>query len=354
MSDLKEVLLGKIAAGGPVTVADYMGECLLHPKHGYYTTRTPFGAAGDFTTAPEISQMFGELLGLCLAQTWIDQGRPDGFSLAELGPGRGTLMADILRVTKMVPGFHDAMDVVLLEASPALRETQKEQLTGYDVTWIDAIDELAQQPLFLIANEFIDALPVRQFSRDGAGWREHMITDKGDKLAMALAGAVPVAALEQRISDTKSGDTVEIRPMVVGFVQPVAARIAAHGGAAIFIDYGDWRSLGDTFQAVKDHKAVSPLAEPGQADLTAHVDFEALSQAADTVSVTSMTLQRDLLNRLGIETRAQQLGAGLEGDELEAHDEALRRLTHPQEMGKLFKAIALFQNGAPPPPGFET
>lgn len=354
MSELTKILLRRIAATGPMTLADYMHECLLHPEHGYYTTRAPFGEAGDFTTAPEISQMFGELLGLCLAQSWMDQGAPGRFVLAELGPGRGTLMADILRATANVAGFHAAMDVVLLEASPALRERQREKLTEFRVSWIDGIDELPQVPLFLVANEFFDALPIRQFSRDDQGWREHMIAGADGKLSIGLSGPTPIASLEYRISDTKPGDTVETRPMAAGFVQVVAERIAAFGGVAVIVDYGDWRSLGDTFQAVKHHNPVSPLAEPGQADLTAHVDFEALSMAAAGVSVSNMVPQGDLLNRLGIELRAGQLAAGLAGDQLRSHEDAHRRLTHPLEMGKLFKAIALYQNGAALPPGFET
>ncbi len=354
MTKLNDILLRRIAAAGPMGVAEYMAECLLHPEHGYYTSRPAFGEAGDFITAPEISQMFGELIGLCLAQAWIDQGRPEAFVLAELGPGRGTLMADVLRVTKMVPGFHDGLEIILFEASPALRRKQLEILAGYDVNWIENLDALPEKPVFLLANEFFDALPIRQFSRDDDGWREHLITDRGGKISMGLSDVAPVAELAHRLDDTKPGDTVEIRPMAAGIVQQVAARIAEFGGMALIVDYGDWRSLGDTFQAVKDHKPVSPLAKPGLADLTAHVDFEALSQAAEAVTVTPLTRQSDFLNRLGIQTRAQQLGANLQGDPLEAHEEAYRRLTHPLEMGKLFKAVALYPQGATPPPGFET
>jgi len=354
MSALTDILIQRITATGPISVADYMNECLLHPEHGYYTTRDPFGQAGDFTTAPEISQMFGELLGLCLAQCWLDQSQPDPFTLAELGPGRGTLMADILRATKMVPGFHAAMQVVLLEASPALRRKQAEMLGGYDVRWIASIDELPQMPLYLIANEFFDALPIRQFSRDEKGWREHLISAGDGKLSMGLSDAAPIALLEHRLADTKPGDTVEVRAMASGFVQVIAARIAEHGGAAVFIDYGEQKSLGDTFQAVQNHKPVSPLSQPGQADLTAHVDFGALISEAGAVQSTTLTRQSDLLDRLGIATRSEKLAQNLEGDELEMHRDAHRRLTDPREMGTLFKAIALYQNGAKPPPGFET
>ena len=205
MNALAELLLRRINATGPISVADYMADCLLRPNHGYYTTRTPFGEAGDFTTAPEISQMFGELLGLSLAQHWLNTGQPDRFTLAELGPGRGTLMADILRATAKISGLHAAARIVLLEASPALRRKQRELLEGYEVTWIDTIEALPKTPLFLIANEFFDALPIRQFSRDDKGWREHQIADVGGKLSMGLSAPAPIAALEHRLADTKTG-----------------------------------------------------------------------------------------------------------------------------------------------------
>ncbi|MCB2104438.1 MAG: SAM-dependent methyltransferase, partial [Rhodobacteraceae bacterium] len=174
MTPLARILTARIAADGPMSLADYMAECLLHPRHGYYATRDPLGVAGDFTTAPEISQMFGELLGLCLAQAWIDQARPARFVLAEIGPGRGTLMADILRAIRAVPAMADAADVHLIEASPALRARQRQTL-GDGVTWHDHIATLPDAPLFLVANEFFDALPIRQFTRHGAGWRERQI-----------------------------------------------------------------------------------------------------------------------------------------------------------------------------------
>ena len=183
---LRDILEARIAATGPITLAEYMAECLLHPTLGYYTTRDPFGVAGDFTTAPEISQMFGELLGLCVAQAWLDQGG-GAFVLAELGPGRGTLMADVLRATRGVPGFHGAMRVCLVEASPVLRARQGAVLAGYEVAWFDEVGGLPEGPLFLIANEFFDALPIRQFQREGAGWRERMV---GPGLRLGLS---PVA-----------------------------------------------------------------------------------------------------------------------------------------------------------------
>ena len=197
MTPLADLLIRRIEATGPITVADYMAECLLHPQHGYYSTRDPFGTAGDFTTAPEISQMFGELLGLCLAQAWLDQGAPTRFTLAELGPGRGTLMADVLRATKAVPGFHAAAQVVMVEASPTLRHVQAKTLSrqiDHGTRWVQAVGELPDQPLFLLANEFFDALPIQQFQRDGANWRQRMVGLRDGQLAFGLSD--PVSGLE--------------------------------------------------------------------------------------------------------------------------------------------------------------
>ena len=198
---LRDHLIARIRQNGPMSIADYMAECLLHPTYGYYTTRDPLGAQGDFVTAPEISQMFGELIGLCLAQAWIDQGKPDRFALAELGPGRGTLMADILRATKSVPGFHDAAQVVLLEASPVLRGLQAEALAGHEPDWIVQVGALPDLPLYLVANEFFDALPIRQFLRDGDGWRERLVGLKGDDLAFGLGARAAQPALTARLED---------------------------------------------------------------------------------------------------------------------------------------------------------
>ena len=212
MTPLAQVLAARIRAHGPMSLADYMAECLLHPVHGYYTTQNPFGTAGDFITAPEISQMFGELLGLCLAQAWVDQGAPDPFTLAELGPGRGTLMADILRATKCVPGFHAAMRVVLVEASPRLRAVQAQALQAFAPVWVGSLQDLPPHPLFVIANEFFDALPIRQFQRAGLGWRERLVGLTGDVLAFGLGPVVPIAGLKDRLDDTGEGQIIELCP----------------------------------------------------------------------------------------------------------------------------------------------
>lgn len=349
MTALADLLTSRIAKTGPITLADYMAECLLHPAHGYYASRDPFGTQGDFITAPEISQMFGELLGLCLAQTWMDQGQPDRFTLAEIGPGRGTLMADLLRATKGVAGFHAAAEVHLIEASPVLRAKQAEVVPH--ATWHSDISTLPDAPLYIVANEFFDALPIRQFTRDDGGWREHMVGVQDGALNLGLSAAAPIEALDHRLDDTTAGDIVELCPALSGITAQISQRITDHGGAALIIDYGDWRSLGDTFQALTAHKAVDPFIAPGDADLTAHVDFEAIANAAPPAQFTRLTTQGVFLERLGITQRAQSLAQRITGDALEQHIAAHRRLTHPSEMGEIFKVIGLHPNGTPPPAG---
>lgn len=353
MTELRAALLRQIRAQGPISLADYMAQCLLHPRHGYYATRDPLGRAGDFTTAPEISQMFGEVLGLQLAQVWMDQGAPNPFTLAELGPGRGTLMADMLRATSRVPGFHDALSLHLVEASAPLRAAQATRLAQYHPVWHDSADTLPDLPLYLIANEFFDALPIRQFLRQGDGWAERMVGAKGDALCFGLSPPAPLDALAHRLDDTGQGQIVETRAPAEPVMEAVSTRIMAHGGYALIVDYGDWRSRGDTMQALRAHRFDDPLAHPGAADLTAHVDFEALARAAHPLRATALTTQGALLDRLGITARAHALARGLSGESLADHLAAHRRLTHPDEMGHLFKALGLTHPHAPAPPGFD-
>lgn len=351
---LRDILIAQIHAQGPMRLDDYISACLLHPQHGYYTTATPFGTAGDFITAPEISQMFGELIGLALAQAWLDQGGPAPFTLTELGPGRGTLMADALRAASRVAGFVEAAEITLLEASPALRKVQAQTLEGHAPRWIDRISELPEQPTFLIANEFFDALPIRQFVREGAHWRERQVGVTDGRLTFGLGPAQPQPALAHRLDDTKDGDLIEDCPAAAPLLSTICDRIATHGGAALVFDYGDWRTLGDTLQAVQDHAPADPLDAPGQADLTAHVDFEALLQAVPPCTASRVTPQGVFLERLGITARAQALAKTLSGAALEAHVAAHRRLTHPQEMGNLFKTFGIVPTGAAMLPGLET
>jgi SAM-dependent MidA family methyltransferase len=342
----------QIAATGPMTLAEYMTLCLLHPQHGYYTRRDPIGRAGDFVTAPEVSQMFGEMIGLCLAQTWMDQGAPNPVALVELGPGRGTLMADILRATRAVPGFHAALQVHLVEASPVLQAAQAAELSDVAPLWHADVASLPDMPILLVANEFFDALPIRQFQRFDQGWRERVLGVHDDALGFGFADLTSLPALATRLADTETGNIVELCAPATAIAAEIGARIAAQGGAALIVDYGGWRSVGDTFQAVAGHAPTDPFAAPGAADLTAHVDFEALAQAAGC-PYSALTPQGVFLERLGITARANallaQADSGPDQDIATAH----RRLTHPEEMGSLFKTLALYPNGAAPPPGLE-
>jgi SAM-dependent MidA family methyltransferase len=350
MTPLARLLAERIRETGPITVADYMAECLLHPVHGYYTTRDPFGTAGDFTTAPEISQMFGELLGLALAQSWLDRGSPTPFTLAELGPGRGTLMADILRATRGVPGFHAAAQVVLVEASPVLRQKQQKTISRGDdlgLRWIEAAGDLPEQPLFMVANEFFDALPIHQYQFVKGGWHERLIGLQDGALAFGLAEGTTLPGT-MAMRQHEEGMVIEENRIGRFMMRQVHHRLYHHGGVALVIDYGDWRSRGDTLQALRRHAFDDPLAHPGEADLTAHVDFEPLAENQHHFYTTQGTF----LTRLGIDARAERLAQSLTGERLESHRAAHRRLTDPSEMGSLFKVLAVTSAGAPPPPGF--
>ena len=351
MTPLHDIICQQIRRFGPISIADYMTLCLLHPEHGYYMRGDPFGATGDFITAPEISQMFGEMLGVAIATAWQDQGRPPAFVLGELGPGRGTLMADVLRVVANVPGFARAAEIWLVEASPALQNTQRETLQGQQVNWVRNIADLPDKPLFLLANEFFDALPVRQYIRAATGWQEQMIGLHQDRLAFGPSAPIPVEAL-QDLTEKPIGAVVETCAAAQALAGEISRKIAVNGGMFLTLDYGGWGSNGDTFQAVARHVKCDPLASPGMADLTAHVDFAALARAATGISVTEMVPQGVFLERLGITARAQALAQSLRGQALENHIAAHRRLTHPDEMGSLFKALAFHPADSPPPPGF--
>ncbi|MEE2943723.1 MAG: SAM-dependent methyltransferase [Pseudomonadota bacterium] len=347
---LKDILIERMRTIGPMRICDYMAECLMHPQFGYYATRDPFGEKGDFTTAPEMSQMFGELIGLSLAHAWMDQGSPDRIILAEIGPGRGTLMADLLRATNKVPGFHDALELHLVEASPALRAKQKELLG--DAIWHDSVHDLPEAPLFLVANEFFDALPIRQFTREGDVWRERLVGFENAHICFGLGAPSDQPMLRHRLEDTEDGQLVELCEAVQPIVHEIGTRIKRHGGAALIIDYGDWRSQGDTLQAIKGHEEVDVLDLPGDSDLTAHVDFELLC-ACTPSRFSRVTPQGVFLERLGITTRAQVLAELMEPVQIEQHVAAHRRLTHPDEMGNLFKVVAFYPDGETPPPGTE-
>jgi len=352
MTPLEEILIRQITRLGPISIADYMAQCLLHPHHGYYTTRDPLGAQGDFTTAPEISQMFGEMLALSLVQEWRAQGHPD-FILAELGPGRGTLMSDILRVIAQFPDMAGTAEIWLVEASPTLRKVQADTITHPRLHWADRIEDLPEAALFLVANEFFDALPIRQFVAAGGQWHERMVRVDEDRLGYAHVAGLPAGLGTDGSPAPADGAMLEIAPAAPAIAAEIARRIAAHGGAALITDYGHWGEHGDTLQSLRDHEKVDPLAFPGESDLTAHVDFRTLAEAATGVARSGLIPQGVFLERLGITQRAQDLATKLEGAARDAHIAAHRRLTHPAEMGSLFKGLALYPLGRPAPPGFD-
>jgi NADH dehydrogenase [ubiquinone] 1 alpha subcomplex assembly factor 7 len=353
---LKRDLRNLIATEGPLTVAHYMALCLGHPRHGYYTTRDPLGTGGDFTTAPEISQMFGELIGLWVVETWVAMGAPERLRLVELGPGRGTLMVDLLRAARLVPAFLAAVDVHLIETSPVLRARQQSalQAASVPVAWHEGVSDVPDGPAIVIANEFFDALPVRQFVRTGEGWRERLVgLDDQGELAFGLA-----AGLEPWLTAlAPPGAVLEWPEAALGVMQPLASRVARQGGAALVIDYGyKGPAFDDTLQAVRRHAFADPLAEPGEADLTAHVDFEKLDLAARAGGTRTFRLmtQGDFLRALSIEARTAALKARATPDQSADLNAALKRLTGEGEgdMGALFKVFAFAQPGLAILPGF--
>jgi NADH dehydrogenase [ubiquinone] 1 alpha subcomplex assembly factor 7 len=365
VSALAAHLHALIRNDGPITVARYMAEALGHPQLGYYATRDPFGREGDFITAPEISQMFGELIGLWCAEMWRRIGRPRPIRLVEFGPGRGTLMADALRaIGQAMPELRAALAVHLIETSPALRARQTARLRNVEAQWHDRWDEVPEGAVLAIANEFVDALPVHQLVRQGGRWRERLVglDDDGATLRFELSNDEPAAIaflpapLAAEAGALPDGSVVELRPDAHDFARALGARIAAEGGAALIVDYGHAASApGDTLQAVRAHRFVEVLADPGEADLTAHVDFQALAEAARAGSAAAWgpIAQGRFLRALGIETRAAALLKSATRAQAKAIEQAMRRLIEPPEMGSLFKVLALSRAAPVPPPGFE-
>ncbi|MCW5750993.1 MAG: SAM-dependent methyltransferase [Alphaproteobacteria bacterium] len=334
-----------IGQSGPLPLSRFMADAVAE----YYATREPFGAKGDFTTAPEISQMFGEMLGLWAVDTWTRLGRPRPCALVELGPGRGTLMADLLRAGRVEPGFHEAVAVHLVETSAGLRARQRAALAGCGktLTFADRLGEVPDMPFLLLANEFFDALPIRQFQKVGAEWRERLVgLDAAGQFAFQLAPGPPelagLLALEQR--DAPPGSVVEIGLPARAIGAEIAERALRHPGAALVIDYGaPVAGLGDTLQALRRHAHVPPLHDPGEADLTAHVDFAAIAAAARGAGarVFGPLAQGEFLGRLGIRLRAARLKAAASPPQATEIDQALERLTAPAAMGSLFQCLCI-------------
>lgn len=357
MTPLYQKLVTLIESEGPISIERYMALCLGDSEHGYYMTRDPFGTHGDFTTAPEITQMFGELIGLWIADLYLKLGSPKSITIAEIGPGRGTLMADALRAMRAVPNLVDSAHVFLIETSPILSRIQQARLSssGIKIAWLHSIDELPDDLTIIVANEWLDALPVRQYQRVENGWAERLVgLDQERRLIIGIDMMRVLPA-----SDDIAIGTVRERA-VIGetLINRIATRLQSYGGAFLAIDYGSAQSgFGDTLQAVKDHRFVPVFDEPGEADLTTQVDFAALLRVAQKVGTQTFgpLPQGDFLLALGLKERASRLLQQADENQKKAIVAALERLTNRDEtgMGKLFKAIALTAAQSPDPAGFK-
>ncbi len=351
--DLAERLRLQIRANGPVSLATFMSLCLTHPEHGYYKTRDPLGKKGDFITAPEVSQMFGEMLGIWTLMQWASLGKPQKFDLLELGPGKGTLMADVVRVLRSDPRAMAALNIVLLETNPVLIRAQREKLAPLSVRWIKEIDELEDDgpALIVLANEFFDALPIRQFQFQNASWHERLIGLQGEHFIWGLSPApVPPGTISPAITDPQEHAIWETSDLARNTTARIARLLNKRSGAMMIIDYGHQNSrTGDTFQAIANHEFADPLQDPGHADLSAHVDFEALSEAARSAGASAhfAGTQGQVLSGLGIHARARNL-IEANPDKEEEISAALQRLTDPDQMGEMFKVMIV--SGASPAP----
>jgi len=366
MSDLFDIIKAEIQApgtdGGPITVARFMELALAHPEHGYYMKQDPLGEDGDFTTAPEISQMFGEMIGLWAAVVWQAMGQPDPLNVVEIGPGRGTLMADALRAAYAMDDFDDAARLWLIETSPALREKQKKALTPTMMmpAWRDRFEDVGSGPLVVIGNEFFDALPIHQYERANDGWRERLVGMDEDGIGLEFTlseDLVDSSVIPDDLRDaTPPGGVFEHQPASCDVMRQIATRVVEQGGAALFFDYGHGEhAIGDTLQAVKGHEFADVLKNPGDADLTTHVDFEQLMAAAREAGaeVLGPVPQGAFLERLGMRQRADMLLMNASEEQMAEIDAAYARLTDSEQMGLLFKVIAVVPPGFGVPPWAE-
>ena len=360
-SPLETEIRRLIRIAGPMPVSKYVELCLTHPQYGYYITRDPLGRAGDFTTSPEISQIFGELIGLWAASVWQMMGSPNRICLVELGPGRGTMMADILRAAKILPDFDAAVSVHLVETSPTLREMQRAKLgdSGKSVSWDNKLDDVPKIPSIYFANEFFDALPVRQAIKQGNNWHERTVGISAENKLQFGFFPDPLTAFEETIpfASRNAPDGTIFEWQSPYSALELGRRVSRHG-AALVIDYGHKHSgVGETLQAVRAHKFVDPLADPGLADLSSHVDFETLAAAIAGMGARTEKIidQNTFLKRLGIGTRAATLKANTDDAGASAIDAAVDRLTATRKtgMGSLFKVLGAAQRDLPTLPGFD-
>jgi NADH dehydrogenase [ubiquinone] 1 alpha subcomplex assembly factor 7 len=348
---LSEQIDAQIVATGPMSLSTYMGLCLTHPNHGYYAVGRPIGAAGDFITAPEISQMFGEIIGFFIVNLWQQMGQPTSFTLLELGPGRGTLMQDALRAASKADGFENALHLQLFESNSVLRAEQEKRLGKYSPYWSTEIDAVSDDPIFVVANEFFDALPIKQFVKTDDGWHERLIGLKDEARVFGLS-PTPIAesAAPEAVHGAFPGEVLELSSAAAEAMQRIARKVALQGGAILAIDYGYGKTqTGETFQAVKDHAFADPLEAPGEADLSAHVNFEVLAAAAKTtgLAVPPLADQGEWLLKLGLGERARKL-ARANPNEAANIARAIERLTSPEKMGTLFKVLCAHSPGLKP------
>lgn len=346
MSELERIIQDKITADGPMSVAVFMTLALSHPEYGYYVSRDPFGVDGDFTTAPEISQMFGEMIGAWICDTAINQIDADRFNFFELGPGRGTLMSDALRVAKNVPGFLESSALHLLEMSPVLREKQKQALGEYSPVWHGDLSSVpSDKPLIILANEFLDALPVRHLVWRGEAWRERLIDVKDGAFVWVETADVAedvLAAVPPVPVAPKEGDILEVSPERLCFMRDLFGLLKKARGVALFIDYGYARpAYGESLQALYKHAFCGVFEHVGDADLTAHVDFAGLQDLvqAEGLECFGVVPQGAFLKRLGIDMRAATLKKAGTPEQARDVEKALHRLTDSGEMGELFKVM---------------
>jgi len=348
---LPELIDMQIRSSGPMSVASYMALCLTHPTKGYYKSDDPLGVAGDFVTAPEISQMFGELIGFFFVNLWQQMGSPKAFTLLELGPGRGTLMADMLRVACRAEGFRDALDLRLFETNPALIAEQNARLEPYEPKWIDSFEKVGEGPLLVVANEFFDALPIRQFVRMDDGWHERMVGLADGQRSFGLNPTpIPAPAMPEAVADAEINAVFEVGLANGEVMKRLASVVSSQGGAILAMDYGYGRTqTGETLQGVRKHAYADVLDAPGEVDLSAHVDFEALGSVAAKagLAVQPLATQGQFLTRLGITERAKALSAANPGSAADIAA-AKARLVAPEQMGNLFKAFCAHSPGLMP------
>ena len=354
---IKNLIVSEINKNGPITVSQFMNHCLYNKKFGYYTTKSqPIGTVGDFITSPEISQVFGELVGLWLVQTWIDRGRPSPFSLIELGPGNGTMMLDILNTTKKISNFIEPASIILVENSDTLKARQKRILRDYHPIWIDNILDIPEQPLFLIANEFLDALPIRQFKKDNNIWHERYVAlSDNHELHFMYAPSDFNKELNVLYRGVPNNTIVETSDITQTILSDLSKKILRNGGVCLFIDYGYFEGVGETLQAVHQHAYAHPLANLGKTDLTAQVNFKNVFNLFKRkgLRATNLENQGNFLLRLGIQQRAEVLAKNLPETKKKLHFDAIDRLIKNDQMGALFKVMGVTNEGTPALPFLE-